>query len=88
MIITIEGKQGEGKTTLAKTILKNKKAIFIYEYDLKNKEWLLDVDNSIDFLVVDEVTKMEKTKLFLTENIFKVRGPYTESSHKVKLPKI
>lgn len=86
MIITIKGKQGEGKTALVKTILRKKKAIFIDQYDLKVKDWLLELDDSIDFLVVDEVTKMKKTKLFLERNVFKVRKPYTEGFTDVKLP--
>jgi len=53
MIITITGKQGEGTTTLVRQLLKKSKSVFIYEHDLKNKEWLLEIDDSIDFLVVD-----------------------------------
>lgn len=75
MIITIEGKNGEGKTTLAKMIteINNKKAIFIYEYDLYNKSWLSELDSSIHFLVIDEITEIKKAKLFLKK--IKVKLP-------------
>ncbi len=36
MIITIQGKQGEGKTTLAKKMRKGKKVSFIEENSLKS----------------------------------------------------
>ena len=61
MIITIQGKQGEGKTTLAKKMCKGKKVSFIEEHSLKSPFWTTQIDNDTDYIVVDGVTNYEET---------------------------
>lgn len=61
MIITIEGKQGEGKTTLAKKICKGKKVSFIDEHSLKSPFWTNQMDEDTDIIVVDNVKDFENT---------------------------
>jgi len=61
MIITIQGKQGEGKTTLAKKMCKGKKVSFIEEHSLKSPFWTTQMDNDTDYIVVDGVTNYEET---------------------------
>tara|TARA_R110002012_G_scaffold279428_2_gene467445 strand:- start:1003 stop:1281 length:279 start_codon:yes stop_codon:yes gene_type:complete len=60
MIITIQGKQGEGKTTLAKKICKEKKVSFIEEHSLKSPFWTNQIDDNTDFIVVDDVTNYKE----------------------------
>lgn len=71
MIITIEGKQGEGKTTLANEICKGKKTVFITESSLKNSMWSAQIDRETEFLVVDEVILFSKTQHFFRKAIRK-----------------
>lgn len=61
MIITIEGKQGEGKTTLAREICKGKKVSFIKEHSLISPFWTNQMDDDTEMIVVDEVKKYEET---------------------------
>ena len=61
MIITIEGKPNEGKTSLAKKICKGKKASFIQESSLSSPFWTAQMDDDTDFIVVDDVKNYEKT---------------------------
>ena len=66
MIITIEGKQGEGKSALAREVTFGKTTLFILEADLGEKVKRI-LAEGIDFLVVDEVKDSTKVKLFLEE---------------------
>lgn len=55
MIITIEGKPGEGKTTLAKTICHGKKTYKICEHDLNSPFWTQQMDYDTEIIVVEDV---------------------------------
>jgi len=61
MIITIEGKRCEGKTTLARKISKGKKVSFIEEHSLKSPFWTNQIHNDTELIVVDDVTNFETT---------------------------
>lgn len=86
MTIYVEDVQRKIDTTSVKIISRKNEFILIHECELRNKSWLLELDDSIDFLVVAKVSDIEETKLFLERNIFKVRKPYTELLVEVKLP--
>lgn len=97
MIITIEGKQGEGKTSLAREIVKGKKAILIGIEDIRGKEWLSDLADKkeegikFDFLVIDGITDITdiqelKSHLRTPSSSFKIRRPYRIEMSKVEIP--
>ena len=68
MIITIQGRKGEGKSTLAKKICKEKKVLFIDEHSLKSPFWTIEIDNDTEFILVDDVTNYEETySIFISE---------------------
>jgi thymidylate kinase len=60
MIITIEGKRGEGKTTIADKILNGIKYSYIHENSLKSPFWSSFIEQDSEFLVIDEVVNYEK----------------------------
>lgn len=73
MIITIQGKQGEGKTALIKKICEAKKVLSIDENVLKETFWTGKIDNDIDFILIDEVVSYEETRNVFTSGILTVR---------------
>tara|TARA_R110002124_G_scaffold65918_3_gene180137 strand:+ start:290 stop:610 length:321 start_codon:yes stop_codon:yes gene_type:complete len=78
MIITIQGKQGEGKTTLAKKICKEKKVSLIQEHSLKSPFWTNPIDNDTDFILIDDVTNYEQTYSILKGETLTVNKPGKE----------
>lgn len=69
MIITIEGRPGEGKSTLAGAICAGKNVLHITENDLNGRLWFC-TDNVPDYIVVDNVNNIELVKdWFSSDNI-------------------
>lgn len=61
MIITMEGRPGEGKSTLANAICADKNVLHITEDDLNGRLWFC-TDNVPDYIVVDNVNNIERVK--------------------------
>ena len=61
MIITIQGKKGEGKTSLVKKICKGKKVSFIEECSLKSPFWVNQMDKNTELIVVDNIKHYNDT---------------------------
>ena len=55
MIITIEGKQNEGKSLLAKNIIGDRKAVHIDPKSLIHWNYLEEVDNTTEVIVFDDL---------------------------------
>ncbi len=87
MIITIQGKPGVGKTTLAKKICKEKKVSFIEEHSLKSPFWTNQMDDDTDFIVVDSVTNYEETYSIFRSEILTINRPCKEPVE-VKMPDV
>lgn len=87
MIITIQGKQGEGKTTLAKKICKGKKVSFIEEYSLKSPFWASQIDNDTDFILVDNVRDYEETYSVFRAEQLTINRPCKEKFD-IKMPDV
>ena len=87
MIITIEGKQGEGKTTLAKKICKGKRVSFIQEHSLKSPFWANQMDDDTEILVVDEVANYEETYSLFRAGILRINRQCKEPLD-VKMPDV
>jgi cytidylate kinase len=78
MIITIDGKKGEGKTTLVKNICKGKKVSFINECSLVSKFWTCQLDNDTDIIVIDEVKHFNKTYSIFSNAFLTIENPQKE----------
>ena len=89
MIITIQGKQGEGKTSLAKKIYENRKAVFINVRDIFARFGFMSVENDTEFIIVDDIKRKDFEKVYsvFTENNIKIerRG---EKSFSIKTPNV
>jgi len=87
MIITIEGKQRSGKSTLALNICKGKNTVHICEGDLPHPFWSHEITESTDYIIVDDCKHFEKTHSIFTTNFVEVNKkgvwPYT-----VKMPNV
>jgi len=88
MYVTIEGKQGEGKTSFAKQLAGAEKAVFISSNELFNRDWLLKIREDTPFLAVDEVGDAEKVKAFFNDMVFRHRRKYSTVYTVVTMPKI
>lgn len=88
MHVTIEGKQGEDKTSFAKQLVGAEKAVFISSNDLFNRDWLLKISEDAPFLSVDEVRDAEKVKAFSNDMVFRYRRKYSTVETTVTMPKI
>ncbi|QQY83413.1 hypothetical protein JJL45_05325 [Tamlana sp. s12] len=87
MIITIEGKPSEGKTTLAKKLCKGKKVSFISEVSLKSPFWASQMDDDTEIIVVDDVKHYQESySIFLSETLL-INTP-GEKSVEVKMPDV
>ena len=87
MIIIIQGKQGEGKTTLAKKMCIGKKASFIEEHSLKSPFWTNQMNDDTDFIVVDDVTNYEETYSIFRSEILTINRQCKEPVE-VKMPDV
>ena len=78
MVITIQGKPGEGKTNLAKKICEGKKVYHVEESSLKHPFWTQVMDEDIDFILVDDVKNYNETyAVFRSEKLtIEKRGKY------------
>jgi thymidylate kinase len=87
MIITIKGKEGEGKTLLAKEICKGKNVSFIEQHFLKSPFWTELIDDNVDFIIIDNVVdKSDVLDLFSLDEIQINRR--MKNSYKIKTPNI
>lgn len=69
MIITIHGKKGEGKTSLAKKICNGKKHCIIEESFLKSPFWGNEIDLNAEVLIIDEVKNYNETFSFFNTDV-------------------
>ena len=60
MIITIEGKRGEGKTSLAKQITNGKRTIWMAEHNMDTYWGTGLIDETIEYVVIDDIVNMDK----------------------------
>jgi hypothetical protein len=68
MIITIQGKRGEGKTAVANKICEGKKSVCIAEYSLASAFWTEEIDVDTEIILIDDVRNYDKTcKYFRSE---------------------
>ena len=87
MIITIQGKQGEGKTMLAKKMCKGKKVSFIEEHSLKSPFWTSQMDDDTDFIVIDDVVNYEETYSIFRSEILTI-NKQCKNPVDVKMPDV
>lgn len=87
MIITIKGKQGSGKTNLARKICKGKNFLYINESFLNSTWWTHEIDKKIDFIIVDEVKNYKKTYSIFTDK-FLIVNRQCKKTFTIKMPKI
>lgn len=55
MIITIEGKAGEGKNLLSKKITQGSTSILLDEYEVGRAFWNRNISKTTDFVIIDDV---------------------------------
>ena len=75
MIITIEGKRGEGKTMLAREITKGKRAVWINEYRLDSQWWTGLIDKTTEFIVFDEISDINKLNHLINADSLIIQKP-------------
>ena len=78
MIVSIEGKPGDGKSSFAKKIMHNFKHIYLYGWQINKPFWTRLINESIDWIIVDDVKNMDEAKtLFRSEYLeIEKRGEY------------
>ena len=87
MVIVIEGKQGEGKTTLVNKITQGAKVLTISEKDTSSINWMASLTHDTEYLVVDEVRQTRKVKNTLTGYThIVIRAPYARDAQLIKFP--
>lgn len=64
MITIITGKRGSGKSSLAKKIVGDKKAVWVQQHSLKSDFWASEYEVKADteVIIVDEVSDISKVK--------------------------
>ena len=64
MITIITGKRGSGKSSLAKKIVGDKKAVWVQQHSLKSDFWASEygVKKNTEFIIVDELSDIDKVK--------------------------
>ena len=89
MIITIEGDRASGKTTLAKKICAGRKYSCIDESMIKTDFWAAHIDESVEFLIFDEVSKLDEIYNFFKEKngVLTINIPCKKPS-KIRMPHI
>lgn len=75
MIITIEGKAGEGKTTLAREIFEGRKVVQIQERALHHYFGLSMVDKDTEVIFIDNVRNLKETHQLLKEDFLEINYP-------------
>lgn len=75
MITIIQGKPGEGKTTLAKKIGEGKKCCFIEEHSLKHPFWAASLERDTQLIIIDDVKNLQETLSFFQRDILIVDKP-------------
>ena len=87
MVIVIEGKQGEGKTTLVNKITQGAKVLTISERDLHSRNWVSDLTDDTEYLVVEVVRELRKVKEQLVGPTHIAFIPlYSRCMQRIKLP--
>ena len=86
-ITVITGNQGVGKTTFVAKMTKDRKAIWLDYSKVKYATKYLDLDESTEVIIVDDVKfdkDMENIKALLTANTLSFRKPYVK--HEISIP--
>lgn len=87
MIITIEGKPGEGKSTLAKKICHGKKTYNITEFDLSGPFWTINMDYDTEIIVVEDVKKYNETYLKFCSQSLKIEKIF-QKTVEIEMPDV
>lgn len=87
MIITIEGKRGEGKTMLAREITKGKRAVWINEYRLDSQWWTGLIDKTTEFIVFDEISDINKFNHLVNGDSLIIHNPM-KPSYEIPMPSL
>lgn len=87
MIITIEGKQGEGKTMMSKLITKDRRTFCVDEHTLDTPFWTNGMDTNVEFIIVDEVKDYDKIHSFFNKSKLNISKVYEKPST-IKMPHI
>jgi broad-specificity NMP kinase len=86
MIITIEGRDNEGKTTFAKKISEGKK-VYIRELDLNSNFCFSEVDEDVEFIIIDDIKNYDKTYSFFKSEKLTINKQHKETIF-IKMPHI
>lgn len=87
MIITIQGKRGEGKSTLANEICRDKWSIHINETHLKDPFCFSHTSESTEFIVIDGVCDYDKVFNLFNKDELEINTPF-EKSYSINMPNI
>lgn len=69
MIITIEGKQGEGKTVLAGMITEGKTCHYLNHGDIKRMAKVVESVKHDDYIVIDDIVDYDAVYTFFKKRI-------------------
>lgn len=72
MIITIEGKKGEGKTSLARDICHGERVFEIEEQMLNSPFWTNEMAFHTETIIVDEVVNYRETRELFNKDLLEI----------------
>lgn len=87
MIITIEGKAGEGKTRQAREMTEFCDVVQIQEHQLKGSFGCMQVDENTDYIIIDDVRDYDFVYNFFNKDTITIVRP-NKKDIEIKTPTV